>query len=269
MPTALILSSHVASSQVGGTVQALALAAFRVDPVLAPTVLYGRHPGWGAPGGAAVPVEAFEGMLDGIEANGVIARTEAAVFKMINEQGGVGGRKINYISYDDGYSPPKTVDQVRRLVEEDQVSFIFATIGTPTNTAIARYTNSKHVPLIFLGSGANKWGDYKTAPWVMGWQPSYRTEAQIYTRPTHPYTQALLSAVPVPDPDARAWRDIIRLEGDVPSPADPPSGCRFRTRCWRPRERCATEEPPLAMRAADPHPSACHFAELRHAANRW
>ncbi|MBN8905468.1 MAG: branched-chain amino acid ABC transporter substrate-binding protein [Rhodospirillales bacterium 69-11] len=115
-------------------------------------------------------------------AYGVIARTEAAVFKMINEQGGVGGRKIRYISYDDGYSPPKTVDQVRRLVEQDEVAFIFATIGTPTNTAIARYTNSKGVPLIFLGSGANKWGDPKNAHWVMGWQPSYRTEAQIYTR---------------------------------------------------------------------------------------
>ena len=115
-------------------------------------------------------------------AYGIIARTEAAVFKMINDQGGVGGRMITYDSLDDGYSPPKTVDQVRRLVEEDQVAFIFATIGTPTNTAIARYTNSKGVPLIFLGSGANKWGDPKNAPWVMGWQPSYRTEAQIYTR---------------------------------------------------------------------------------------
>jgi oligopeptide transport system ATP-binding protein len=91
------------------------------------------------------------------------------------------------------------------------------------------------------------------------------TENEIYARPTHPYTQALLSAVPVPDPDARAHRDIIRLQGDVPSPADPPSGCRFRTRCWKARERCATEEPPLAMRAADAHPSACHFAELREA----
>jgi branched-chain amino acid transport system substrate-binding protein len=115
-------------------------------------------------------------------AYGIIARTEAAVFKMINDQGGVGGRKITYDSLDDGYSPPRTVDQVRRLVEEDQVAFIFATIGTPTNTAISRYTNGKGVPLIFLGSGANKWGDYKTQPWVMGWQPSYRTEAQIYTR---------------------------------------------------------------------------------------
>jgi branched-chain amino acid transport system substrate-binding protein len=100
---------------------------------------------------------------------------------MVNEEGGVGGRKINYISLDDGYSPPRTVDQVRRLVEQDKVAFIFATIGTPTNTAIYRYTNSKGVPLLFLGSGANKWGDYKHHPWVMGWQPRYRTEAQIYT----------------------------------------------------------------------------------------
>jgi branched-chain amino acid transport system substrate-binding protein len=115
-------------------------------------------------------------------AYGIIARTEAAVFKMINEQGGVGGRKIVYDSLDDGYSPPKTVDQVRRLVEQDQVAFIFATIGTPSNTAIFRYTNGKGVPLIFLGSGANKWGDPQHFPWVMGWQPSYRTEAQIYTR---------------------------------------------------------------------------------------
>ena len=101
-------------------------------------------------------------------AYGIIARTEAAVFKMINDQGGVGGRQIVYDSLDDGYSPPKTVDMVRRLVEQDQVAFIFATIGTPTNTAISRYTNSKGVPLIFLGSGANKWGDPKNAPWVMG-----------------------------------------------------------------------------------------------------
>jgi branched-chain amino acid transport system substrate-binding protein len=114
-------------------------------------------------------------------AYGIIAKTEAALFKMVNEHGGVGGRQINYISLDDGYSPPKTVDQVRRLVEQDQVAFMFATIGTPSNSAIFRYTNGKGVPLLFLGSGASKWGDYKSTPWVMGWQPSYRTEAGIYT----------------------------------------------------------------------------------------
>jgi peptide/nickel transport system ATP-binding protein len=90
------------------------------------------------------------------------------------------------------------------------------------------------------------------------------SEDEIYTRATHPYTQALLSAVPVPDPMARAKRDIIRLEGDVPSPANPPSGCRFRTRCWKAQERCANEVPPLVLRAADPHPCACHFAEVRN-----
>ncbi|MFJ8580154.1 ABC transporter ATP-binding protein [Micromonospora sp. NPDC093277] len=92
------------------------------------------------------------------------------------------------------------------------------------------------------------------------------TEQEIYERATHPYTQALLSAVPVPDPDARADRKIIRLTGDVPSPADPPSGCRFRTRCWKAQDICATKEPFAVLRAADPHPSACHFAEVRPAA---
>jgi oligopeptide transport system ATP-binding protein len=93
------------------------------------------------------------------------------------------------------------------------------------------------------------------------------TDVQIYEHPTHPYTQALLSAVPVPDPSVRGRREIIRLEGDVPSPADPPSGCRFRTRCWKAREKCAQEVPLLVARgvsdAAFDHPSACHFAEER------
>ncbi|MBG6069669.1 ABC transporter ATP-binding protein [Micromonospora ureilytica] len=89
------------------------------------------------------------------------------------------------------------------------------------------------------------------------------TEDEIYERATHPYTQALLSAVPVPDPEARDQRNMIRLVGDVPSPADPPSGCHFRTRCWKAQDICAVEDPPTVPRAADPHPSACHFAELR------
>ncbi|MBQ1044526.1 MULTISPECIES: ABC transporter ATP-binding protein [unclassified Micromonospora] len=91
------------------------------------------------------------------------------------------------------------------------------------------------------------------------------TEEQIYERATHPYTQALLSAVPVPDPEARDRQTIIRLSGDVPSPAEPPSGCHFRTRCWKAEEVCAVQDPQTVPRAADPHPSACHFAEVRTA----
>src|SRR6185437_5183611 len=115
-------------------------------------------------------------------AYGVIAKLEAAFFKMVNDQGGVAGHKINFISYDYGYSPPKTVEQVRRLIEQDQVAFLFNTLGTPTNTAIWRYVNMKKVPHLFLATGADKWGDYKHYPWTMGYQPSYRTEAQIYTK---------------------------------------------------------------------------------------
>jgi oligopeptide transport system ATP-binding protein len=89
------------------------------------------------------------------------------------------------------------------------------------------------------------------------------SEKTLYERPTHPYTQALLSAVPVPDPTVRGQRDQIVLQGDLPSPANPPSGCRFRTRCWKAEDICAREEPELIARAADPHPSACHFAEVR------
>ncbi len=112
----------------------------------------------------------------------VIGRTEAAYFKMANEQGGVAGRKINFISLDDGYSPPKTVEDVRQLVEEDQVDFCFQNLGTPCNSAIATYMNQNKIPPLFVGSGASKWSDYKNYPWTMGWQPNYRTEAQIYMK---------------------------------------------------------------------------------------
>ena len=112
----------------------------------------------------------------------VIGRTETAFFKMANEQGGVDGHQIDFISYDDGYSPPKTVEQVRRLVEEDKVDFCFQNLGTPCNSAIAEYLNHKKIPQLFVGSGASKWSDYKKYPWTMGWQPNYRTEAQIYAK---------------------------------------------------------------------------------------
>jgi branched-chain amino acid transport system substrate-binding protein len=112
----------------------------------------------------------------------VIAKLETAFFKMVNDQGGVDGHMINFISYDDAYSPPKTVEQVRRLVEEDQVTLLFNTLGTPTNSAIQRYVNQKEVPHLFISTGADKWGDYQHFPWTMGYQPSYRTEAQIYTK---------------------------------------------------------------------------------------
>ena len=115
-------------------------------------------------------------------AYGVIAKLETAFFQMVNDQGGVAGRKISFISLDDGYSPPKTVEQVRRLVEEDQVALLFNTLGTPTNSAIVRYVNQKQVPQLFISTGADKFGDYQHFPWTMGFQPSYRTEAQIYSK---------------------------------------------------------------------------------------
>jgi ABC-type branched-subunit amino acid transport system substrate-binding protein len=109
-----------------------------------------------------------------------IGKTEAAYFKKINEEGGINGRKINFISYDDGYSPPKTVEQARKLVESDEVLLIFNPLGTPGNSAIQKYMNAKKVPQIFVSSGAAKWNDPKNFPWTIGWQPSYQVEARIY-----------------------------------------------------------------------------------------
>jgi branched-chain amino acid transport system substrate-binding protein len=111
---------------------------------------------------------------------GTQGRAEAAYYQMINDQGGVNGRKIRLLSLDDGYSPPKTVEQHRRLVEGDEVLGIVGTMGTPTNSAIVKYLNGKSVPHIFLASGASKWGDFKSSPWTMGWYPTYRSEGQIY-----------------------------------------------------------------------------------------
>jgi branched-chain amino acid transport system substrate-binding protein len=113
---------------------------------------------------------------------GVIGKTEEAYFKKINAEGGINGRKINFISYDDGYSPPKTVEQARKLVESDEVLFIFNSLGTPPNSAIQKYMNAKKVPQLFVATGATKWNDPKDFPWTMGWQPSYQSETQIYAK---------------------------------------------------------------------------------------
>jgi branched-chain amino acid transport system substrate-binding protein len=115
-----------------------------------------------------------------LSAYGTQGRAEAAYYNMVNDEGGVNGRKIKLISLDDGYSPPKTVEQHRRLVESDEVLGIVGTMGTPTNSAIVKYMNSKAVPHIFIATGASKWGDFREYPWTMGWYPTYRSEGAVY-----------------------------------------------------------------------------------------
>jgi branched-chain amino acid transport system substrate-binding protein len=115
-------------------------------------------------------------------AYGTIGRTIAAYFTKVNAEGGINGRKVNFISYDDGYSPPKTVEQARKLVESDEVLLIFQSLGTAHNTAIERYMNAKGVPQLFVATGATKFGDPKNFPWTMGWQPNYQSEGRIYAK---------------------------------------------------------------------------------------
>lgn len=115
-------------------------------------------------------------------AYGTIGKVELAYFKMINDQGGINGRKIDLISLDDGYSPPKAVEQVRKLIEQDNVLALFQTLGTPSNSAIHKYVNAKKVPHLFLATGATKWGDPKHFPWTMGFNLSYQTEGEIYAK---------------------------------------------------------------------------------------
>ena len=115
-------------------------------------------------------------------AYGIIGKVEAAYFKMVNEAGGVNGRKINYISYDDGYSPPKAVEMIRKLVEQDEVLFTVSTLGTPSNSAIHKYMNQKKVPHLFLATGASKWNDPKDFPWTMGFNPNYQSEGKLYAQ---------------------------------------------------------------------------------------
>jgi len=117
-----------------------------------------------------------------LSAYALIGRTEAAFFNKINAEGGINGRKINFVSYDDAFSPPKTVEQARKLVESDEVLLIFQSLGTPTNNAIQKYLNDKKVPQLFVATGATKFGDPKSFPWTMGWQPTYQTEGRIYAK---------------------------------------------------------------------------------------
>src|SRR5689334_19885391 len=113
-------------------------------------------------------------------AYGTIGKVIGAYFKKVNDEGGVNGRKINYITYDDAYQPPKAVEMVRKLVEQDEVAALFQTLGTPTNSAIHKYVNQKKVPHLFVATGATKWANPKDFPWTIGWQPSYEVEARIY-----------------------------------------------------------------------------------------
>ena len=120
-----------------------------------------------------------------LSSNGIIARTEAAYFKMINDQGGINGRKIEFISYDDAYSPPKTVEQTRKLIESDEVLLLFNQLGTPTTMSVIKYVNAKKVPQLFIAAGGTFFGDQKTNPWSMGFQPSYQSETRVYGRYLH------------------------------------------------------------------------------------
>jgi len=115
-------------------------------------------------------------------AYGAIGKAIDAYFKKMNDEGGINGRKINFVSYDDGYSPPKAVEMARKLVEQDEVLFIFQSLGTPSNSAIHKYMNAKKVPQLFVATGATKWNDPKNFPWTMGWQPNYQTEGTIYAQ---------------------------------------------------------------------------------------
>ena len=115
-------------------------------------------------------------------AYGVIGKGIEAYWKSVNEAGGINGRKINFITLDDGYSPAKTVEVVRQLVEQDKVLCLFNTLGTPSNTAIQKYMNQKKVPQLYVATGASKWGKPKEFPWTMGYQPDYHTEAVIYAK---------------------------------------------------------------------------------------
>jgi branched-chain amino acid transport system substrate-binding protein len=141
-------------------------------------------------------------------AYGIIGKTEAAYFQMVNDQGGINGRKVNFISYDDAYSPPKAVEHARKLVESDEALLIFNPLGTPSNTAIQKYLNAKKVPQLFVATGAAKWNDPKHFPWTMGWQPNYQDEARIYAKyllKEKPDAKVALNPSAPSRPNASSW----------------------------------------------------------------
>src|SRR3982751_4208328 len=160
----------------------LAASAALAGASLSPNVL--AQAAKDGPGASATEIKLGQTMpySGPASAYGTIGKLHQAYFKMINDNGGINGRKVNLISLDDGYSPPKAVEQVRRLVEQDEVLALFQTLGTPSNSAIHKYVNAKKVPHLLLATGATKWGDPKNFPWTMGFQPNYQSEGRIYAK---------------------------------------------------------------------------------------
>lgn len=156
------------------------LGALAVTPVFAPAIAQKRYDDGASD--SEIKIGNIMPYSGNASAYGVIGRTSEAVMKMVNDAGGLNGRKINFITYDDGYSPPKAVEMVRKLVEEDKVLIVFNPLGTPSNTAIQRYLNQRKVPQLFVATGASKWGNPRQFPWTMGWQPDYVTEGAIYAK---------------------------------------------------------------------------------------
>ena len=156
------------------------LGAKALAPVFAPAIAQKRYDDGASD--SEIKIGNIMPYSGNASAYGAIGRTSEALMKKINDDGGVNGRKINFITYDDGYSPPKAVEMVRKLVEEDKVFLVFNPLGTPSNTAIQRYMNQRKVPQLFVATGASKWGNPSQFPWTMGWQPDYATEAAIYAK---------------------------------------------------------------------------------------
>jgi len=156
---------------------------FAAAAVVFGTLPAAAQPKYGPGGsGGAIKVGNIMPYSGPLSAYAIIGKTQAAYFKKINDDGGINGRKIDFVSYDDGFSPPKTVEQARKLVESDEVLLIFQSLGTPTNLAIQKYLNAKKVPQLFVATGATRFGDPKNFPWTMGWQPTYQTEGRIYAK---------------------------------------------------------------------------------------